>query len=132
MKSNTLIKKGTSKLVSLHPNKEYLYIWQMYGSFFKMSLINHSVHLGLCIASVFWVSNLFKLWQVFVTCLVEDLRYLLYTLIHETWHLSVKITFEIRYKSNMLKDTTWKLKTSECLSVTAFENLSRIVSSCHF
>jgi hypothetical protein len=32
----------------------------------------------------------------------------------------------------MLKDTTWKLKTSECSSVIAFENLSRIISLCGF
>jgi hypothetical protein len=32
----------------------------------------------------------------------------------------------------MLKDTTWKLKTSECSSVIAFENSSRIVSLCGF
>jgi hypothetical protein len=38
----------------------------------------------------------------------------------------------MRYKSNVLKDTTWKLKTSECSSIIAFENLSRIVSLCGF
>jgi hypothetical protein len=32
----------------------------------------------------------------------------------------------------MLKDTTWKLKTSECSSVIAFKNLSRIVNLCDF
>jgi hypothetical protein len=32
----------------------------------------------------------------------------------------------------MLKDTTWKLKTSECSSVIGFENLSKIVSLCGF
>jgi hypothetical protein len=32
----------------------------------------------------------------------------------------------------MLKDTTWKLKTYECSSVTAFENLSKIVILCGF
>jgi hypothetical protein len=32
----------------------------------------------------------------------------------------------------MPKDTTWKLKTSECSSVIAFENLSRIISLCDF
>jgi hypothetical protein len=45
----------------------------------------------------------------------------------------VKITtFEMRYKSNMLKDTTWRLKTSECSIVTVFENLSTIASLCGF
>jgi hypothetical protein len=42
------------------------------------------------------------------------------------------LLFEIRYKSNMLKDTTCELKTSECSSVIAFENLSRIISLCGF
>jgi hypothetical protein len=32
----------------------------------------------------------------------------------------------------MLKDTTWKLKISECSRIIAFENLSRIVSLCSF
>jgi hypothetical protein len=38
----------------------------------------------------------------------------------------------MKYKSNMLKDTTWKLKISECSRVIIFENLSRIVSLCDF
>jgi hypothetical protein len=44
----------------------------------------------------------------------------------------VKISFEMRYKSNMLKDISWKLKSSECSSVIAFENQSRIVILCGF
>jgi hypothetical protein len=36
------------------------------------------------------------------------------------------------YKSNMLKGIPWKLKSSECSSVIAFENLSRIVILCGF
>jgi hypothetical protein len=32
----------------------------------------------------------------------------------------------------MLKDISWKLKSSECSSVIAFENLSRIVILCGF
>jgi hypothetical protein len=37
----------------------------------------------------------------------------------------------MRYKSKMLKDTTWKLKTYECSSVIAFEkNPTRIISLC--
>jgi hypothetical protein len=40
----------------------------------------------------------------------------------------VNISFEMRYKSNMLKDIACMLKTSEWSSVIAFENLSRIVS----
>jgi hypothetical protein len=40
----------------------------------------------------------------------------------------IKISFEMRYKSNMLKDIACKLKTSKCSSVIAFENLSRIFS----
>jgi hypothetical protein len=32
----------------------------------------------------------------------------------------------------MLKDPTWKLKTSEYYSIIAFENLSRIISLCDF
>ncbi len=32
----------------------------------------------------------------------------------------------------MLNDITWKLKASECSSVIAFENLSRIISLCGF
>jgi hypothetical protein len=35
-------------------------------------------------------------------------------------------------KFDVLKDTTWKLKTFECSSVISFENLSRIVSLCGF
>jgi hypothetical protein len=42
------------------------------------------------------------------------------------------LPFEIRYKSNMLKDTTCRLKTSECSSVIAFEKQYRIVSLCGF
>jgi hypothetical protein len=42
---------ATSKLVSLHPNEENLYLWQRYGSsWFLLNVFNHSVHLGLCIA----------------------------------------------------------------------------------
>jgi hypothetical protein len=63
---------------------------------------------------------------------MKDLRYLRYTLIHETWHMSIKISFKMRYKSNMLNDTTWKLKTSECSSIITFENLSRTISLCGF
>jgi hypothetical protein len=33
-----------------------------------------------------------------------------------------------KYKSNVLNDTTLKLKTSECSSVIVFKNLSRVVS----
>jgi hypothetical protein len=44
----------------------------------------------------------------------------------------VKISFEMRYKSNMLNDISWKLKSSECSSVISFENLSRIVILCGF
>jgi hypothetical protein len=44
----------------------------------------------------------------------------------------VKISFEMRYKSNMLKGITWKLKTSEYPNVIAFENLFRIVILCGF
>jgi hypothetical protein len=40
--------------------------------------------------------------------------------------------FQMRYKSNVLKDTTCKLKISECSRVIAFENLYRIVSLCDF
>jgi hypothetical protein len=63
---------------------------------------------------------------------VKDLIYLLYTLIHETWHMPFKISFKMRHKSNMLKDTTWKLKTSERSSLIAFKNLYRIISLCGF
>jgi hypothetical protein len=46
--------------------------------------------------------------------------------------MSVKISFKTRYKSNMLKDTSGKLKTFECSSIIAFENLSRLSSLCGF
>jgi hypothetical protein len=36
------------------------------------------------------------------------------------------------YKSNMLNDTIWKLKISECSRVIACENISRIVRLCGF
>jgi hypothetical protein len=38
----------------------------------------------------------------------------------------------MRYKSNILNDTTWKLKISECSSVITFKNLSRIAILCGF
>jgi hypothetical protein len=44
----------------------------------------------------------------------------------------IKISFEMRYKSNILKDISWKLKSSECSSVITFENPSRIVILCGF
>jgi hypothetical protein len=44
----------------------------------------------------------------------------------------VKISFEMRCKSNMLKNISWKLKSSDCSSVIAFKNLSRIVILCDF
>jgi hypothetical protein len=44
----------------------------------------------------------------------------------------VKISFKMRYKSNMLKNISWKLKSSECSSVISFENPSRIVNLCGF
>jgi hypothetical protein len=46
--------------------------------------------------------------------------------------MSIKISFKMRYKLNMLNDTTLKLKTYECSSIIAFENVSRIVSLCDF
>jgi hypothetical protein len=42
----------------------------------------------------------------------------------------VKISFETRYQSNMLKDTTSRLKTSECSSVTAFEKTYLELLAC--
>jgi hypothetical protein len=44
----------------------------------------------------------------------------------------IKISFEMRYKSNILNDISWKLKSSECSSVIDFKNLSRIVILCGF
>jgi hypothetical protein len=41
--------------------KNYIYGKDMSHLDFLLNVFNHSVHLGLCIASVFYVSNLLKL-----------------------------------------------------------------------
>jgi hypothetical protein len=65
MKSNILIEKMTQVSWFLFTRMKNVYIYgkgmDLLDSFYQMPLINHSVHLGLCIASVFCVSNLFKL-----------------------------------------------------------------------
>jgi hypothetical protein len=68
---------------------------------------------------------LLVLWKILHICFIPYLMKL--DICHQD-----NILFKMSYKSNMLKDITWKLKASVCSSIIAFKNPSSIASLCGF